>query len=299
LNGDLVVDCCGVDSHTSWFKKFGVDIPISSVKSRLAYSSTLVLNKSRKEETQDSKNNSSTETPPNKNTWSILYYQQIPPSKPVCIFIMKIQANEYLLSTVGINGAPAPRTFSELLSLSKEQFPVAYEFLSQSEPVGDGKLVFYPKEGNVFKHYQKINVHGYVVIGDAMTSFNPVYGQGMTTSAESCLLLDHLLRTAGYNDKFCSVFHARRSRQATVPWILASLSDLRFEKTTISAPQGWFTSNWLTWLKPFSTAFLERMVARGAVDPLIHKTFIAVVHMKENYLYSFLNPMFWRNLFFD
>jgi hypothetical protein len=317
LTADLVIDCTGVESHLQWLKALGIDVPTSIVKSQLCYASGEVVLQSplprsltnlppnpsyttttygtvESEEIDDKDDSTSLREP----FWKVLYYQQIPPHQPTGIAIIKTEKPDgYLVSTVGINGAKCPSTFAEMDDWVK-LFPVAQQFLARCRPLGgETKLVVYRKEGNTAKHYEKICIDGYIALGDSVVSFNPVYGQGMSTAADGCLLLDHLLRSEKYGPGFCQKFQIRLGRQVTVPWLLATLADIRFEATTTSAPEGFFTSNRLPLLKGFAKSFLERTVEVGSRNLFVHKTFIAVMHMKQDFLYRFLNPLFWWNFF--
>jgi 2-polyprenyl-6-methoxyphenol hydroxylase-like FAD-dependent oxidoreductase len=66
---------------------------------------------------------------------------------------------------------------------------------------------------------------GYLVFGDALCSFNPVYGQGMTVAAQEAALLCECLN-AGQTD-LARRFFAAASTAIDTPWDIAVGNDLR------------------------------------------------------------------------
>lgn len=67
---------------------------------------------------------------------------------------------------------------------------------------------------------------GYLVAGDALCSFNPFYGQGMTVAALEALLLRDVLREDRAEPG--SVFFPAVARLLDTPWNMAVAGDLRF-----------------------------------------------------------------------
>ena len=65
-----------------------------------------------------------------------------------------------------------------------------------------------------------------MVIGDALCSFNPAYGQGMTVAAAEALALRELLAETSDSD-LAFRFFRRAARIIDVPWGIAGGGDLR------------------------------------------------------------------------
>src|SRR5215469_18785120 len=66
---------------------------------------------------------------------------------------------------------------------------------------------------------------GFLVLGDAMCSFNPVYGQGMTVAVLEATELDKVLRERP--GKLAQRFFARAAKLVDAPWSMAAGNDLR------------------------------------------------------------------------
>lgn len=78
---------------------------------------------------------------------------------------------------------------------------------------------------------------GLIIIGDAVCSFNPVYGQGMSVAAVEAQTLDRCLREqemfAGNKGVvgFTQRFQQAIARDIKTPWLLSTGEDLRYPGT--------------------------------------------------------------------
>ena len=78
------------------------------------------------------------------------------------------------------------------------------------------------------KHSHRIE-HA-IVIGDALASFNPIYGQGMSTAALEAMVLHSVLKKGTEN--LARHFFQGAAKVVDIPWSLATGSDLRVPETT-------------------------------------------------------------------
>jgi 2-polyprenyl-6-methoxyphenol hydroxylase-like FAD-dependent oxidoreductase len=107
--------------------------------------------------------------------------------------------------------------------------PYIYEIVRNAEPVGEAVVTRVP--AGVRRHYEKLRhfPDGYLVIGDAIASFNPVYGQGMSSAALQAMELRSALKR-GTEDLARRFFH-KAATVVNTPWSLATGSDLRMPET--------------------------------------------------------------------
>ena len=77
---------------------------------------------------------------------------------------------------------------------------------------------------------------GYLATGDAICSFNPIYGQGMSVAATEALALDESL--ASGLDGLAQRFYSRASKIVDIPWTIATGEDLRFPQVEGKRPPG-------------------------------------------------------------
>ena len=107
--------------------------------------------------------------------------------------------------------------------------PFIYEIVRRAEPLGEAALLKFP--ASVRRRYEKLDrfPEGYLVMGDAISSFNPIYGQGMTAAALQAVELRSTL--AQGTARLALRFFARASKVIDTPWSMAVGNDLRMPET--------------------------------------------------------------------
>ena len=126
--------------------------------------------------------------------------------------------------------AGAPSELSGFIEFAKSlPAPWIYEVVRHAEPIGDAVVTRYP--ASVRRHYEKLRCfpEGYLVIGDALASFNPIYGQGMSTAALEAMALHSVLKNG--TDDLARRFFRSAAKVVDVPWSLATGSDLSVPET--------------------------------------------------------------------
>ncbi|WP_432838433.1 FAD-dependent oxidoreductase [Dactylosporangium sp. CA-092794] len=80
---------------------------------------------------------------------------------------------------------------------------------------------------------------GFVVLGDAICSLNPVHAQGMSSAALQARVLDRTVARYGLTSSALPrVFYRRAARAVDVPWRIASRCDFADPRTTGPKPPG-------------------------------------------------------------
>jgi 2-polyprenyl-6-methoxyphenol hydroxylase-like FAD-dependent oxidoreductase len=126
--------------------------------------------------------------------------------------------------------------------------PDLYNVIKDLEPTGP--ILVYKLPSNLRRRYEHMArfPDGLVVLGDALCSFNPIYGQGMTTAALDALALDACLREQpnGILNGLSMKFQKRAATVIANPWLMATAEDMRYDEypEPISVPirfLHWFT----------------------------------------------------------
>lgn len=120
--------------------------------------------------------------------------------------------------------------------------PALYEVIQNAQPVGEP--VPHKIPSNLRRRYEKLTHFpaGYLVMGDALCSFNPIYGQGMSVAALEARALGDCL--AQGETKLASRFFKQAGKIIDIPWSTAVGNDLRFPE--IEGPRTTMTKfiNW-------------------------------------------------------
>jgi len=220
LAADLVVDASGRGSQApTWLAKLGYTPPLESVVDAFPGYSTRIYRKPA------SANNDT-------SGWQAMYIMAMPPHTPRGAVILPMEADEqgprWHVSLVGMNGDYPPTDDAGFLAFARSlSTPLLYEAIKNAEPLT--ALYGYRQAENRMRYYELLPRHleNFLVTGDALYAFNPVYGQGMTAA----MLVSETLGT-------CLTAHHRRMRHWMGDQALTGLAQ-RFQKaaaTVIAGP---------------------------------------------------------------
>ena len=140
--------------------------------------------------------------------------------------------------------------------------------VADREPLAPGRLHRIPSSRR--RHYEKVSrfPRGLLVIGDALSSFNPAYGQGMTVAAVEVLALRDLLAGPTADDELAVRLFRTAARIVDVPWGIAGGSDLRLPGVPGPYPRKVRIIN----------AYVARVQAAATVDPAVGLAFLRVAN---------------------
>jgi hypothetical protein len=149
-----------------------------------------------------------------------------PPNKRGGV-LMAQEGNRWVVSVGGYLGDHAPTDHHGFLEYVRSlATPDIYDVIKDAEPFGEP--ISYKFPANLRHRYEKLNrfPEGYLVLADALCSFNPIYGQGMTVAAQEAVALGECL--ANDRGQLARSFFARASKILEVPWGAVIGNDLRF-----------------------------------------------------------------------
>lgn len=148
------------------------------------------------------------------------------PGNPRGAFFGKLPEQTALVSLTGMLGDHPPADHRGFLEFTRSlPAPEIYPALRGAEPLGEPATFKVP--ASVRRRFDKLSRFpaGFVVVGDGVCAFNPVYGQGMTVAAmEAVALADHLeagaVRPLEFFREIAPVID--------VPWEISAGGDLAF-----------------------------------------------------------------------
>ena len=145
----------------------------------------------------------------------------------------------WVLTTFGVANAKPPKTFPEMLALADQLLPAHFSAaLAKAEPFGEPAFHAFPVSR--WRRYDKLDRFpaGIVPFGDAVVSFNPTFGQGMTMTS---LQGGHLRRALELPDDEVAAELNRATAKTTFPvWTMNAIGDVTFHHAeTETIPWYW------------------------------------------------------------
>ena len=151
--------------------------------------------------------------------------------------------DSWIVSIGGYFGDHAPDN-AQMFAAYAGSFPTPEirDIVAHAEPLGD--FVSYRYPANVRRRYERLArfPRNFLVFGDAVSCFNPIYGQGMTVAAQEAIVLRDTLREAGTG--LARRFFAAAGRIVDVPWDIAVGNDLRHPRVVGPRPAKVRFINW-------------------------------------------------------
>ncbi len=116
--------------------------------------------------------------------------------------------------------------------------PDIYDVIKHAEPLTHAVTYSFPS--NLRRRYERFTKFpgNYLVMGDALCSFNPLYGQGMSVATLEALALRECLEHASSVRDVWRPFFKAAGKIIDGPWMIAAGSDFAFEGVTGPKPQG-------------------------------------------------------------
>jgi flavin-dependent dehydrogenase len=161
--------------------------------------------------------------PPEWKQFAIL---RKPPERTRGAYILSVEENRWIVTLVGGQGDFPPGDEDGFLKFAQSLATSdVIDFLKRAVP--EDKIHIYRKMENVCRlvHRTPNWPDNLIVMGDALCTFNPVYGQGITTAAVSAMYLKKTLLRAngpGWERRF----HRSLIRILAAPWLLSVRQDL-------------------------------------------------------------------------
>jgi 2-polyprenyl-6-methoxyphenol hydroxylase-like FAD-dependent oxidoreductase len=150
------------------------------------------------------------------------------------------EGQRWLVLLGGLNGEVPPTRADQRLAWARSlPSTVIADLMAASEPLGD--VVTHRFPANQRRRPDKLHRFpvGWVLLGDAVCSFDPIYGQGMTSAALQARALGECLdRAPAVDRRFARRYHKAIAGVVAAPWSVAVGGDFAYPGTTGSKPIG-------------------------------------------------------------
>jgi 2-polyprenyl-6-methoxyphenol hydroxylase-like FAD-dependent oxidoreductase len=270
LDADLVVDASGRGSQSpKWLDEWGFGTPETVVvKVDVGYSTRIF--ERRAGDFFDSTGGIIAGTPPVSSRLAA---------------VLAAEGNRWVVTLAGSMGDYPPTDIDAWNRFAASlPVPVVHELVTTARPLSDIATFRFPANQRRLYERMKRFPAGYLVTGDAICSFNPIYGQGMSVAAAEAKALEasEPARLEGLAERFI----ARVSKIVDIPWAIATGEDLRFPQVEGRRPRGFHLLN----------RYLDRVHAVASSDPEVCRKFFDVLNLLEPPTSLMRPPVAWRVL---
>lgn len=159
-----------------------------------------------------------------------------------------------------------------------------HDVVRAAEPIGDAFGARFPS--SIRRRYERLRrfPEQFVVMGDAVCSFNPIYGQGMSVSALEALALGEVVESG--TTKAGRRFFARAARIVDSPWTTAVGNDLRMPEAV--GPRSAIGTQ--------ISRYVARLQRAAHTDPELAVAFMRVANLLDHPQALFAPKVVWRVL---
>ncbi len=183
--------------------------------------------------------------------------------------VLAVREDLWSVTLAGYFGDRPPEDLDGFRRYADSLGGVLAQIVRGSDPVGEPVRYHYPTSR--WRHYEKVAPPvGLLPLGDAVCSFNPVYGQGISSATQQVLALGRRLCEAGSLDFARRQVVQDAARIAAVPWALAVGVDRQFPQLR---------------RKPLRQRvldrYLERVLTVAEHDPAVALAFVRVVNLLD------------------
>jgi 2-polyprenyl-6-methoxyphenol hydroxylase-like FAD-dependent oxidoreductase len=223
IPADFVVDCSGRGSAAPrWLEQIGCSVPRElEVHCDVRYG-TLVLR--RRPSDLD-------------GTFSITI--ESPPTGKRAAFLMPIEQDRWIATIAGSMGAAAPTDEASFRAIAASlPAPQLHDVLSRAEPLTAVVTHRFPFSRR--RRFEKVATApaGFVALGDAICSFNPIYGQGMSSAVLQAIALGETLARHENDPEVPRRFYRRAAKVIDTPWKMAAGGDFAYPECHGAKPAG-------------------------------------------------------------
>jgi 2-polyprenyl-6-methoxyphenol hydroxylase-like FAD-dependent oxidoreductase len=182
---------------------------------------------------------------------------------PLGLGMLQCENGGWVLTTFGVAKVRPPQNFDEMCDLADQLLPA---HIAGAVRKGDtlGDVSFHKFPTSRWRRYDKLDRFpaGIVPLGDAVASFNPTYGQGMTMTA---LQAGHLRRALESGPDDLAGHVNRDTAKSTDPvWTMNAVADHVLHNASGDAPR---------WYRPIGELF-DQFLGAAETEPVLAEWFL-------------------------
>ncbi|WP_082696743.1 FAD-dependent monooxygenase [Mycobacterium sp. IS-1590] len=186
--------------------------------------------------------------------------------RPTGVGMLTHENDTMIMTLIGVAGHQLPTELPEVLAAVAECVPPQISAaLRDAEPLGETHHRQFPT--SVWRRYDKLPSfpQGLLVIGDAVCSLNPMYGQGMTSALMQARSLRQTLAVNG--EPRARAYFNDVARRLAPLWWANRLNDFGFTPA----------SGWKSWPQRAFNSYTTAYMAAASTDMVLTETFLRVL----------------------
>jgi 2-polyprenyl-6-methoxyphenol hydroxylase-like FAD-dependent oxidoreductase len=183
-------------------------------------------------------------------------------------FVLGAEGDRWTITLVGVLRDYPPTDLAEWREFAHSlPTPDVHALVKDREPLTPiARYRFPANQRRLYSRLPKFPL-GYLVLGDAVCSFNPAYGQGMSVALCQAKALDECLEAG--DDGLAARFWSRVDELTEAPWAIATGEDLRYPAVAGARPPGF----------GIISRYMERAHQAAARDPVVLRRFFDVANL--------------------
>jgi len=255
MDADVVIDASGRASRMpAWLESAGYSKPdVQQLDVDLGYSSRIY----ERRDGQD---------------WKCMAVYARPPASRRSGVIFPIERNRWIVTLAGCFGDHPPREEAGFLDFARSlDRPDLHDAIAAARPVSDISSFRFKTES--WRRYDRLDdlPDGLVMIGDALCSFNPLYGQGVTVAALEAAALAACLQ----GNRSLRDYYRETAGIIRYPWMLATGNDALYPEASKVRP-------W--WAAPLGR-YTDRVLRLSETHAGAHAGLLRVLHLAKTPLH--------------
>ena len=183
--------------------------------------------------------------------------------QPLGVGMLCYEDGTWGMTTFGVGKVEPPHDFAGMCALADEILPAhVAAAVRQGKPLGEVAFHKYPTSR--WRRYDKLDRFpaGIIPFGDAVVSFNPTFGQGMTMTSLQTGHLRRALETPGAD--LAREFNRATAKTTYPVWTMNAIGDLVLHRAT--GPTPW-------WYRPVGNLF-DQFLGAAETDPVLAEWFL-------------------------
>jgi 2-polyprenyl-6-methoxyphenol hydroxylase-like FAD-dependent oxidoreductase len=149
------------------------------------------------------------------------------PGRPTGMFLSACERDTWIFTVFGMAGCDPPGDLAAMVEFARGYTPAhLLNAVESGQPLGE--VARHRMPSSQWRRYDRLRnfPDGLLVTGDAICSFNPIYGQGMTVSALDAMALRECLLDG--NQELAHRYFKAAAKNISVPWAMNATADLAF-----------------------------------------------------------------------